>query len=414
LIDLRFLAPFDNASAIERDPGRDVGTLRRPADASGMQMKQLPDFVLETYFSRWEFAARYNLCGSDMESMSISELLELADESDRAAWDELRLGYIETYGTPALRNAIAASYEDIGSDQVLAFAGAEEGLYVAMQTLLSEGDHAVIIAPNYQSAESVPAAVCATTAVALDYNGRWSLDIDKLLDAVTDSTRVMSINFPHNPTGLVISPDDLNAIIEFADRRGIYLFSDEVYRHLERPSIEPLPQVADVYERGLSLNVMSKSYGLPGLRIGWIATRDTALLSRMERHKHYLSICNSSPSEHLACIALKAAERILTRNREIIVGNLKRLEEFFAEFAHRFEWSVPEGGCIAYPRYLGNEGIDEFCARLVEQSGVLLLPGSVYQSTSAETPANHFRIGFGRVNMPEALDRLRSYLADSS
>ena len=219
-------------------------------------MKNLPDFALEVHFSRWEFAARYNLCGSDMESMSLTELLDLADTSDRSDWNDLQLGYIETYGTPALREAIAAGYDYIGATDVIAFAGAEEGLYVAIQTLLSADDHAVVIAPNYQSAESVPAAICDTTAVALDYDQEWSLDIDKLLDAANANTRLISFNFPHNPTGLVIPPDDLAAIIRFADQRGIYLFSDEVYRHLERPATVQLPQVADLYERGLSLNVI--------------------------------------------------------------------------------------------------------------------------------------------------------------
>jgi hypothetical protein len=171
-----------------------------------------------------------------------------------------------------------------------------------------------------------------------------------------------------------------------------------------------LPQMADVYEHGLSLNVMSKAYGLPGLRIGWIACRDHEILMRMERLKHYLSICNSAPAEILARIALRARKPILSRNREIIRCNLALLNEFFDEFPGLFEWRIPDGGCIGYPRYLGKEGVEEFCRRLVEESGVLLLPASIYHSALTDTPEDRFRIGFGRNNMTDGLAAMRRHL----
>ena len=125
------------------------------------------------------------------------------------------------------------------------------------------------------------------------------------MDAIKQNTRLIAINFPHNPTGKLISKEKLNTLIEISRKHGIYLFSDEVYRLMERKEEIRLPQIADIYEKGLSLNVMSKAYGLPGLRIGWIASKDIELLDKMERMKHYLSICNSSPSELLSIIALK-------------------------------------------------------------------------------------------------------------
>jgi len=160
----------------------------------------------------------------------------------------------------------------------------------------------------------------------------------------------------------------------------------------------------------LSLNVMSKAYGLAGLRIGWIATKDKELLARMERTKHYLSICNSGPSEILAQIALKARDPILHRNRNLITDNLALLDEFFAGYPDLFEWSVPDGGCIGYPRYSGDEGVEVFCRNLVETAGVLLLPANVYRSELTATPDDRFRIGFGRSNTAEALAELRQYI----
>jgi aspartate/methionine/tyrosine aminotransferase len=371
----------------------------------------LPDFRLETYFSRWEFTARYHMCASDMESLSVRELLAMASDEDRCLWDELRLGYTETFGMPELRRAIADTYDDIDQADILTFAGAEEGIFAAMQVLLSPGDHAIVITPNYQAAETIPGSICDVTGVALDPDSNWDLDIEQLRAAVQANTKVISINCPHNPTGKVFSMQALEQIIDIARANEIYIFSDEVYRLLERNESIRLPQVADIYERGLSLNVMSKAYGLPGLRIGWIASKDRDVISQMERAKHYLSICNSGPSEVLALIALRSSEEILSRNRAIIEKNLVLLNEFFAEHPDLFDWSVPDGGCIGYPRYRGDDGVENFCKKLVEQSGVLLLPASVYSSELTPTPGDRFRIGFGRANTAAGLSVLRDHIS---
>jgi aspartate/methionine/tyrosine aminotransferase len=373
----------------------------------------LPDFRLETYFSRWEFKAKYHLCASDMESMSMTDLVNLADEKGRLAWDQLRLGYTETFGAPDLRTAIADTYEHIASSEILTFAGAEEGIFAAMQVLLTSDDHAIVVTPNYQAAETVPGSICNVSGVALDANNDWQLDLEKIHGALRKNTKLISINFPHNPTGKVLDRATFDDLISIARDRGIYIFSDEVYRLLERSDDIRLPQVADVYERGLSLNVMSKAYGLPGLRIGWIASRDREVLSRMERAKHYLSICNSGPSEVLAQIALQFRDGILRRNRQIIEDNLALLKGFFADFPQLFEWAVPDGGCIGYPRYTGEDGVERFCEALVEQAGVLLLPASVYRSDLTAVPDDRFRIGYGRVNTAEGLTALRDFLGKS-
>ena len=370
----------------------------------------LPDFRLETFFSRWEFTAKYNICGSDMETLSMSEVLAMANDEDRARWDSLHLGYTETFGAPELREAIASTYDNANADNIIVFAGAEEGIFCAMQTLLQADDHAIVFTPNYQSAETLPNAICEVTGVPLNPEQNWDLDLQKVEDAIRPNTKLISFNFPHNPTGKVISRESLTGLIEIARRSGIYLFSDEVYRLLEWSDDLRLPQVADQYERGISLNVMSKAYGLPGLRIGWIATQDKELLGRLERTKHYLSICNSAPSEVLATMALYARDKILERNRNIIGDNLKVLNDFFIANADLFDWTVPDGGCIGYPRYLGSDGVEKFCSNLVERTGVLLLPSSVYRSALGPTPQNRFRIGFGRLHMPEGVDVLRSYL----
>jgi aspartate/methionine/tyrosine aminotransferase len=373
-------------------------------------MRGLRPFALEVFFSKWEFTARHLLCASDMQSMTLSELLAFADAGDRAAWDALYLGYTETWGSPGLRDTIAGTYQSMTALEILTFVGAEEGIFAAMHALLGPDDHAITVIPNYQSVESVPLSICETTGVALNPERGWELDLGQLRDALRPNTRVICINFPHNPTGKVIVRGTLDEIIALCRARGIYLFSDEVYRLIERRPEMTLPQVADIYERGISLGVMSKAYGLPGIRVGWVACKDAEVLRRMERMKHYTSICGAAPSELLAQIALKARDRILARNRSLMARNLALLETFFAEYSDLFAWYPPDGGCIGFPQYLGREGVEVFASRLVEQSGVLVLPASVYESDLGPTPTDRFRIGYGRDNMDAGLAAVRAHL----
>jgi aspartate/methionine/tyrosine aminotransferase len=373
-------------------------------------VSRLPDFRLETFLSRWEFSARHHLTASDAQTLSVAELLALADAEDREAWDALSLGYTQTPGDPGLRRAIADSFERVEAEDVVCFAGAEEGLYLAMHVLLGAGDHAVVVTPNYQAAETVPLSICEVTGVALDPDDAWRLDPDAVAAAIAPNTRVVSICFPNNPTGAVMDEADFRRLVALCDERGVHLFSDEVYRGLERDPLRTLPQAADLSERALSLNVVSKALGLPGLRIGWIACRDRDVLSRLERAKHYTSICNSAPSEVLARIALKARARILARNLDIICGNLPRFEAFFAQFPDLFAWRPPDGGCVCFPRYTGPDGVEAFCAALVEEAGIVTLPASIYRSELTPTPTDRFRIGVGRANPQPALDDFAAWL----
>jgi len=371
------------------------------------------DFALEVYFSRWEFAAKYNLTGSDGENMTLAQLLALATPEDRAAFEGISLGYTETFGAPALRAEIARTYDTVSPEQLLCFAGAEEGVYAAMKVLLGADDHAIVITPNYQAAETVPLSICAVTGVALDIDRNWDLDVELLRAALRPNTKLISINFPNNPTGKIISRPAFDAIVEICRSRGIWLFSDEVYRLIERDPALRLPQAVDAYERGISLNVMSKAYGLPGLRIGWLACKDRPTLVRFERYKHFLSICNSAPSEVLARIALKSRAVILERNRRIVRDNIAALNAFFADYRDLFDWREPDGGCVGFIRYQGAEGVEEFTRRLVEEAGVLFLPSSLYRSELGPVPENCLRVGFGRAHVPAGIAVLRQWLNEN-
>lgn len=363
-------------------------------------VKPMRDFGLEVFFSKWEFSAKHHMTASDLESMTVAQLLSLSGSEHKADLENLWLGYTETWGAPDLRAEIARTYDTMQALNILCLAGAGEGLYMVARVLLNADDHVIVPTPNYQSAETVPLSVCSVTGVPMrkepELNGGWRIDLDDIRAAIKPNTKLISLNFPHNPTGMLMPRDDLNELIKLCRRSGIYILSDEVYRGIELDPADRMPQIADVYERGVSLNVMSKAYGLPGLRIGWIATPDTELLGRLERYKHYLSICNSAPSEHLSLIALKARETILARNHALLLENVTLLEKLLEDFPGLIEWSRPLGGCVAFPKYIGPKDGETFCRLLIEQSGVLLLPASIYVSDVGETPKNHFRIGFGR------------------
>lgn len=374
----------------------------------------LPPFRLEVFFERWEFTARYHLTASDAETMSIHELLELADR-DHAELGALRLSYGPVEGSAELRQAIAATYVELEPDEVLCFAGAEEAIFWTMQVLLGPGDHAVVAAPSYQSMESVAIATGAEITGLPLWTGtgadlRWTLDLDRLQAALRPNTAVVAVNFPHNPSGFVPDHTTYAALVTMCDERGIRLINDEVYRGLELDPARTIGQAADLSARGVSVNVMSKAYGLPGLRVGWVACRDRDLLGRLRRAKHYTSICNAVPSEWLATLALQQGDGIRARNRMIIESNLPVFADFFAEFQDRFDWQPPDGGCVAFPRYRGVDGVEAFCQRAVEERGVLLLPASVYASELVDVPTDRFRVGVGRRDPGPALEQLAAIL----
>ena len=368
---------------------------------------QIADFTLERYFARWEFQVRHVLCASDLEPYPLRELLALADPPTRALWDELRLGYTESLGHPLLRAEIASLYSTASPDDVITFVGAEEGIFLAMHALLGASDHAVVMWPSYQSLHEVARSIGASISLAPLDPESWHFDPDAVLGAVRPNTRVIVVNFPHSPTGSLASRDAFEYLTTHAEQRGITLFSDEVYRGLELDETQRLPTAVDLGNKTLSLGVMSKTFALAGLRIGWIATHDAALRQRIARLKDYTTICGSAPSEILAIVALRAPDRVVGRSRDIIARNVPLLDRFFEQHREQFAWVRPRGGSVAFPRLRTDDpgAIDRFCATLVESEGVLLLPGSHFDHAG-----NHFRIGFGRSDMPVALERLEHFL----
>jgi len=371
-----------------------------------MALMRIADFALERYFARWEFAVEHLLCASDLQGYPMAELVALADPETRAMWDGLTLGYTESTGHPLVRREIASLYEGIGPDDVLVFAGAEEGIFCLANVTLGPGDHAIVTWPGYQSLYEVARATGAdVTLHELREDADWAIDIDLLRRQLTPATRLIVVNAPHNPTGMLPDRATFDAIVAIAEESGAHLLLDEVYRFLEFDEADRLPAGADATARGVSLGVMSKSFAMAGLRIGWLATRDRDLLARCAGFKDYTTICASAPSEVLALIGLRARDTVLGRSREIVTANLERLDAFFDDWADRFTWVRPRAGSVGFPRLtVPGVTIDDWAAGLIEAAGVLLLPGSQFGYGG-----NHFRLGFGRTDLPVALDQLEQH-----
>jgi aspartate/methionine/tyrosine aminotransferase len=334
------------------------------------------------------------------------------------SFGNLHLGYTETPGAPALRERIARLYTHAGAEQVIYLSAPEEGIFVTMHTLLEPGDEVIVLSPCYDSLANVaeylgcrvlrwplvPAPAGGSAAAGSDSPNGWRLDLETLDSLVTSRTRLVVVNFPHNPTGYLPSLDEYRALIEIVARAGTWLFFDEMYRGLEYNPAARLPSGCDLYERAITLGGMSKTYGLPGLRAGWLAIQDAPTRDRILGWKDYTTICASAPSEALTQIALDAADKLAARSLRIVLDNLALAEPFFARWEVMFQWNRPQAGSVALVG-LRDRPAQAFCDQLVAEQGVLLLP-----STGLGFGDRHVRFGFGRSSFPAALEQLERYL----
>lgn len=367
---------------------------------------KIRDFRLERFFAKYEFAAPYLMGSSDCESFTVREILALEPGAEELLHD-LWLGYTESQGDPRLRAAISGLYARVGPEGILVHAGAEEAIFNFMNVTLQPGDHAIVQFPCYQSLFEVASAMgCEVSKWELKQGQHgWEVDLAALQQAVRDNTRVIVLNTPHNPTGYVLTREELETILGLARERQILVFADEVYKDLEYEQEAKLPPICDLYENAVSLGVMSKAYGLPGLRIGWIATQNRQLYEEMAAFKDYTTICNSAPGELLALIALRNREYLLERNMGIIKDNLALLDAFFARYPHLFTWNRPKAGPIAFPGLKVNRPLAEVAEDLIRKKGVMVVPGNMYGFYDS-----YFRVGYGRKNLGECLRRFEEYV----
>jgi aspartate/methionine/tyrosine aminotransferase len=363
-------------------------------------------FALERFFARYEFSTPYTLSSSECEPLSMQDLLALADGETRALWDDLVLGYTESAGHVRLRQAIADLYPGFSGEDILVSAP-EEGIFLLMQALLAPGDHVVCPFPGYQSLYAIAAAMgCKVSYWRPAEDRAWRFEAADLEGLLQPDTKLVVVNFPHNPTGSLPSQEEFQAMVEMVRRRGSYLLCDEMYRFLELDRDDPLPAGCALYERAVSLGGLSKSFGLPGLRIGWCATREGKLLARMAQLKDYTTICSSAPSEILALMALAARPQIIAEQQARLRRNRAVLEEFCAAWSGIIQATLPAGGSVCFPRLVGVRDAEAFCTEVRRRTGILLLASHLF-----DYGRQHVRLGLGRENFPQVLARLGEYLA---
>lgn len=352
-------------------------------------------FALERWMSNWETKVEYDIAESGIYPMTTNEILDLLPAGEREAalaeLLDLRLGYTEARGTEALRTILAGTYHDTNADEILVTTGAIEANYLLLNTLLDAGDHVVAIYPAYQQLYAVAQAIdCDVSLWELRAENGFRYDIDELERLVTPKTKLIVVNTPHNPTGAILSPAELQRVYDIAGSAGAWLLCDEAYRWLDLPGGEPMAKpIRDHGVRGISVGTLSKPFGLPGLRIGWIAGPEEIVRAAWGA-RDYISLSPGKLNDKLAQIAVSNRNAIIARNHAIVERNMAVATEWFAEHADLVTWTPPRAGLLALMKYDLDVPSKDLSDRLAGEYSVMLAPGSAFGFE------HHLRIGIGQ------------------
>lgn len=343
---------------------------------------------------------RYNLSESSVTDRSVGGLgLQIPD---------LTLFYNEHRGSESLRSLIVAESDNLAAADVLITAGAATALFIVATSLLGPSDHLVVVRPNYATNLETPRAIgCEISIIDLTFENGFKLDFERLAAAITPRTRLISVTCPHNPTGVMFTEEELRRLVSLAQARGCYLLVDETYRDLSYDGA--LPQAASLGEKVISVSSLSKAYGVPGIRIGWLITRDPELQHLFLAAKEQISLSGSVIDEWIA-------EQILTRRDELLQPMLKELRERLNLVAQwianepLLEWVRPRGGVVCFPRMLDDPpgGTAGFYQRLLETHATYVGPGHWFEMSD-----RHFRLGYGwstRAELEGGLDAISKAL----
>jgi len=312
--------------------------------------------------------------------------------------EDLVLCYGDHYGNPNLRQKIVNNAEELNQDQVLITAGAVAALFIISTSLLKPEEHIVVLHPNYVANIETPRAIgCRVDYLRLSFEDRFRLNLEKLEKLIQPDTRLISLTYPHNPTGTMLSKDELDEIITLVESRGCYLLFDETYRDMTFG--KPLPVAASLSRKAISVSSFSKSYGLPGIRIGWLITQDSALMETFLAAKEQIFICNSVVDEAIADRFLDRKGEYLPKIQDQIKKNFEIVNGWMNN-NNTLEWVEPKGGCVCFPKIRSNINIDidQFYSLLNESYKTYVGPGHWF-----EMDRRHMRIGFGWPS-PEELE----------
>lgn len=347
-------------------------------------------FKVEEWMNQNETKAKYNIAETCVDSVTLDELFRLAGRDRRAFFDDFsqhRLTYGEIFGAAALKGEIAKLYASISPDDVVTTHGASGANHLALYSLVEPGDAVISVMPTYQQLYSIPESYGAQLRVLkLKREENFQPDLERLRSLVNKRTKLICINNPNNPTGALMPEETLRAIVEIARSADTYVLCDEVYRFLTQEELYQ-PSIADLYEKGISIGSVSKVFSLAGLRLGWIATRSVEAMREVLLHRDYDTISCGMIDEAFATVALQAKEALLARNKRIVRENLALLDEWVAK-ERRFSYVKPQCGTTALLYCEADIPSEEFCSRLLAETGAFLTPGSCFDEEHC------FRIGY--------------------
>lgn len=369
-----------------------------------IKLMKIKDFKLERYFAQHEFSAKYLLSSSDCDGYELKYLLHQASNKEKTLWDSMKLGYTESKGDHLLREAILQYYKQKNIENVVVASPGELN-YICMNVLLEPSDHVITVSPCYQSLYQVVKSLNCELSFWKPISENWEFNTKELEKLIKKNTRLIVINFPHNPTGSYLHETQLDEIVRIARKHNITIFSDEMYHKLVLEDGKELPPISDIYEKGISLWGTSKTFGLAGLRTGWLVTEDTDLLSKVVSYKDYLSICNSAPSEILSLIALNNIDKFLKPNLKKIKHNVQLFKEFANNHPIISSFVPPKAGSTSFVELNIKESSLDFSKELVKKTGIMTVPSEMF-----EHPGKFIRVGFGRENLPEILNHFDDYL----
>lgn len=363
-----------------------------------MDMKK---FLVDAYFTEHEQKAKYMMGSSDPESLKLNDVI-----ADLSKYENEQLGYALGNGYPALREKISALYKNVNPNDIALMNGGEETIYVTMRALLKPGDEIVVQMPSYQSLYVIAKEIgCNITEYRPLFEEEWKFDIDVLRTKITSKTKLLILNYPHNPTGACLTDYDMRQITELCKEYNLYLIADEVYRFLRIDETYTNASFADIYEKAVVLGSFSKTFAAPGLRLGWIAVKDRDIMRELLAYRHFTSTCMNLPCQWIACELMDKKDDIIKRNNAIVQNNAKLLEKLVEQHSEIFGYVPPKGATMAYVKLLNGQSAFEFCMEVLENTGVLIVPSSVLENSD-----NYLRVGLCRESFPQCVKLVNDYL----
>ncbi len=384
---------------------------------------RFPHYQLSAYQARNNPLARARLGAATLELRRVDALLDLASPTQRAEWESLTLSYAPERGSPALRESIAAHYPSLTAEHIVVFSSATEALFCLLHAATEPGNRCTVVTPCYEPLAKIPESIGATVSCVplqrstVNDEDSWQLD-DEALRAVAGESELVCINFPHNPTGAMISQPQLNSLVAACDNSGARLLSDEVFRGLEHDAATQLIPAACLSPRGISIGSIAKPHGVGGIRIGWAASQDTALLERAVEIRRTLSVCSGTTDEWLARLVLEHSEKLRDDSLATLTAHLRLIEDTLPEMGERLIWTAPAAGCAAFPLLCDFSGTRiesaQLAQRCLEETGVMLIPARCFVGGEDEKFSAGFRLGYGLADFPEVWTRFVRFITQSN